>query len=164
MVNFLQVRILGSLICRSIWGKAYAVSLAHRVDEIASFALDLLTTAGIDFGKLKKEGIHPNTFAEHLFSSGICITLVSLGLVLNEDLTWVTYRGTYDLFYLLKLATSQPLPESFPAGMDCLNKYFPHFFDIKCMLQDLPIPEGSLSSIANYLKVSILSNQNRSQE
>ncbi len=74
--------------------------------------------------------------------------------MLNPDLMWVTYRGTFDMGYMLKAATSERLPDTESGFLDRLQTYFPHFYDIKCMLRDTDLPTASLSSTATLLNVS----------
>jgi CCR4-NOT transcription complex subunit 7/8 len=117
-----------------------------------------LKTAGINFDELKPHGIDHDTFAEHLFTSGT--TPILLGLVLNQELVWITYRGTFDLGYLLKLASGEVLPATESEFLNKLQVYFPHYYDIKYMLKDIPeIPYANLSSTASILKVN-LTHQN----
>jgi len=54
----------------------------------------LLKEAGIDFDLLNKEGIDVMVFGDLLMSSG---------LVINPKVYWITFHGTYDFSYLLKV-------------------------------------------------------------
>lgn len=62
----------------------------------AQDSLDLLRTSGIDFDYIRREGVAVKDFAELLMCSGV---------VLNEDIKWITFHGSYDFGYLLKVLT-----------------------------------------------------------
>lgn len=51
-------------------------------DMYAQDSIDMLTGAGIQFKRHEEEGIELDQFAELLMSSG---------LVLSEDITWITF-------------------------------------------------------------------------
>jgi CCR4-NOT transcription complex subunit 7/8 len=53
-------------------------------------SIDLLQKSGLDFEKHKKDGIDVVYFAELLTTSG---------LVLNEDITWVTFHSGINKFF-----------------------------------------------------------------
>jgi len=91
------------------------------------------------------------------------LNLISyLGLVLNNDLSWITYRGTFDLGYILKIAEGEKLPPTEAGFYEKLAMYFPHFYDIKCMLKDISsLPPGTLNSIASFLNVPRLGTQHQ---
>ncbi len=118
--------------------------------------MQLLKSAGIDFDELRTRGIDGGLFAEHLFTAGISgkTNCDCAGLVLNADLRWVTYRGTFDMGYMLRAAMSEKLPDTESGFFDKLQVYFPNFCDIKCMLRDIDIPTLSLNSTATFLNVS----------
>ena len=61
----------------------------HHLDSI-----NMLKDAGIKFEYLADHGIEPLRLAEALISSG---------LVLNEDIVWVTFHGSFDFAYMLRL-------------------------------------------------------------
>jgi len=97
-----------------------------------------------------------NTYSHQVFPA------ILLGLVLNQELIWITYRGTFDLGYLLKLACGEVLPATEPEFLDKLQVYFPHYYDIKYMLKDIPeVPYANLSNTASILKVNHHSQKTR---
>lgn len=55
----------------------------HREDMYAQDSIDLLNRAGIQFKRHEEEGIDVNDFAELLITSG---------LVLNEDVKWLSFH------------------------------------------------------------------------
>ena len=62
----------------------------------AQDSLDLLKSSGIDFEINSKRGINVKDFAELLMCSGV---------VLNEEVKWVTFHSSFDFGYLLKVLT-----------------------------------------------------------
>ncbi|KAJ4829511.1 hypothetical protein Tsubulata_026271 [Turnera subulata] len=70
-------------------------------DRYAEDSVGFLKKNGINFEKLRKEGIKWDDFGQsfaHLLSRH------------RNRLTWVTFHGLYDLAYLLKLVTGKRLP------------------------------------------------------
>ncbi|XP_052182432.1 probable CCR4-associated factor 1 homolog 7 isoform X3 [Diospyros lotus] len=72
-------------------------------DVYANESIELLSHSGIDFKKNNEKGIDALRFSELLMSSGI---------VLNDNVCWVTFHSGYDFGYLLKLLTGQNLPDT----------------------------------------------------
>ena len=113
-------------------------------DKIAPSALNLLEECGIDFNKLKTKGIKHKIFAEYFMISG---------LVLNPDITWISFHGCYDFGYLLKLLLNSKLPDSEKDFMENLNIYFINYYDIRTLVKGKDNLQGSLSRLAQYLEV-----------
>jgi len=117
----------------------------------------LLSHSGIKFDKHAAKGINPQLFAEYLISSGILINkekFNSLGLVLNEDIKWISFHGGFDFAYLVRMLNGQPLPDNDTNFYKLLNTYFPQFYDIKCMVKDIDtLKQGGLSKLASDLNV-----------
>lgn len=57
----------------------------------AQDSIDLLTRSGIEFKRHEQNGIDVSHFGELLMSSGI---------VLTEDIKWITFHSGYDFGYL----------------------------------------------------------------
>jgi CCR4-NOT transcription complex subunit 7/8 len=116
-------------------------------------SIGLLEMAGIDFNKFKEKGIEFQTFAELFLNSG---------LVLNDNIHWITFHGSYDLAYLIKLVTGVNLPAKEEVFNENLNLYYPNFYDIKAVIQDLNINlKGTLSRIATDLGVRRVGNSHQ---
>jgi CCR4-NOT transcription complex subunit 7/8 len=88
----------------------------------AEDSIELLKTSGIDFQKFDELGIDVHYFGELMMMSG---------LVLNEDVKWVSFHSSYDFGYLLKTLTCRELPLDEPGFMDLLHTYFPCIYDVK---------------------------------
>jgi CCR4-NOT transcription complex subunit 7/8 len=113
-------------------------------DKFAQNSLNLLINSGINFNKLKKNGIKHKDFAEYLMISG---------LVLNPDIHWVSFHGSYDFGYLLHLLTNSPLPENENDFTDELTIYFPNHYDIRILVQGNEKLQGGLNKLAQYLEI-----------
>eukprot|EP00397_Hematodinium_sp_SG-2012_P009964 GEMP01010064.1.p1 GENE.GEMP01010064.1~~GEMP01010064.1.p1 ORF type:complete len:313 (+),score=38.82 GEMP01010064.1:1846-2784(+) len=106
-------------------------------DPCATDSINLLKRAGLDFERHATEGIDVHDFGERLISSG---------LVLNDDIKWISFHGMYDFAYLLQLLTQTRLPEA-PAGFfEALSIYFPCLTDLKYSLRSAF--KGGLQALA----------------
>lgn len=88
----------------------------------AQDSIELLKTSGIDFDRFEHYGIDIQYFGELMMMSG---------LVLTNDVKWVSFHGSYDFAYLLKTLTCCELPPDEQGFMDLLHLYFPSTFDAK---------------------------------
>ena len=91
-------------------------------------SVNLLKNSGINFEKLKKNGIKHKIFAEQLMTSG---------LVLNPDIYWISYHGSYDFAYILKLLTNENIPNNEDEFINMLSLYFNNYYDVKILVKDL---------------------------
>lgn len=115
------------------------------LEQFSSESIDLLDRSGIDFSQLKAKGITMEKFGEHLMTSG---------LVLNDDVYFISFHGCYDFAYLLKILTNLPLPETELKFFDTLKTYFPNYYDIRYLVRLYDHYRGSLQRLANELDVS----------
>jgi CCR4-NOT transcription complex subunit 7/8 len=81
-----------------------------------------LVDAGINFQRMEQDGIDVIDFA-HL--------LLAHGLVMNENVVWISFHGGYDFADLLKILTGGPLPAVEAEFRRAFQLYFPYFYDIK---------------------------------
>lgn len=105
-------------------------------DMYARESTQMLTKAGIDFDRHAKHGIDPQDFASLLMTSG---------LVLEDDIHWISFHSAYDFGYLMKLMICKPLPEDESSFHALLEKFFPSLFDIKYILKHI----GAKGSVNN---------------
>ena len=109
-------------------------------------SMDMLKKCGINFDKLKKKGIKHNIFAQYFMVSN---------LVLNPDVHWVSFHGSYDFGYLLKLLINSDLPQTEDEFVNKLNLYFINFYDIRVMVKDNDnLFKKSLKRLAEMLEVT----------
>ena len=113
-------------------------------DKSHPSSINLLKQSGIDFEKLKKRGINHQLFAQYLMISG---------LVLNPDIIWVSFQGSYDFGYLLKLLLGTELPEKEEDFINELNIYFKNYYDIRMLVKGYQNMQGGLNRLAEQLKV-----------
>jgi len=124
-----------------------------KSDEHAKDAIELLSNSGINFTKHYSHGINPQIFAEYLISSG---------LVLNEEVKWISFHGGFDFAYLIRMLTGLALPEDDSSFYNILNTYFPSFYDIKYLTKELEnLKGGGLSKLASDLSVKRIGPQHQ---
>lgn len=129
----------------STWQFNFKVDLNE--DMYAQESIDLLSRSGIDFNRFEANGIDPRVFGEKITTSGI---------VLSEDLIWVSFHSGYDFGYLVKLMTAEPMPERERDFYELMNIFFPIVYDVKHLTMsnsDCEHLRGGLNKIAETLKV-----------
>jgi len=132
------------------WQFNFKFNLAE--DLYAEESIDLLQSSGLEFDKHCSFGIEPSDFAELLLSSG---------LVLMDNVTWLTFHSAYDFGYLFRQLTCQSLPESESEFLETLKIYFPNLYDIKYLMLSTDNLMGGLQSVANKLKVKRFGTQHQ---
>ncbi|MBA0738999.1 hypothetical protein Gogos_012304 [Gossypium gossypioides] len=95
-------------------------------DRYASDSIELLKRQGIDFEKNKEKGIDSKNFAKFW----------DYGLVFNchglKSITWITFHGTYDFGFMLKIITQSPLPLHLDSFVHQLAYFFGYsIYDLK---------------------------------
>jgi len=123
------------------WQFNFRFNLAE--DMYAQDSIDLLTQSGIAFDEFERNGIDVLHFGE---------LLVSSGLVLNEDVTWISFHSSFDFGYLLKVLTCSNLPSDEADFFSLMSMYFPCFWDMKYLMTDRFF--GGLSKLAEFYDVS----------
>jgi len=121
-------------------------------DMYAQESIDLLRQSGIDFGTMQAGGVDVKRFGELLTSSGV---------VLNEDVRWVTFHSGYDFGYMLRVLTCDALPEREDEFFELLGIFFPCIFDIKYLMKFCDSLHGGLSKIAELLDVQRIGPQHQ---
>ncbi|KAJ7549133.1 hypothetical protein O6H91_07G041600 [Diphasiastrum complanatum] len=115
-----------------------------KEDLYAPESIDLLKHSGIDFQMNENRGIDASIFAELFMSSGI---------VLNENVQWITFHSAYDFGYLLKMLTHQNLPFREADFFSLMKVFFPTFYDVKYLMRFCDNLYGGLNKLAEKLKV-----------
>jgi len=121
-------------------------------DMYAQDSIDLLIRSGIDFQKNEEMGIDVSDFGELLISSGI---------VLNDEVKWISFHSGYDFGYLLKVLTCKPLPAEEPEFLEQARVYFPCIYDIKFLMKSCKNLKGGLNDLAEDLKVERIGPQHQ---
>jgi hypothetical protein len=127
-------------VIRGVW--IFNLRFDAGVDAHTDASLAFLRDAGIDFPRHSEEGISALRFGQQLSSS----TLVGHH---GHAPHWLTFSGSYDWGYMLKLVTSGRDLPGLPSGFDdVLSVYCPKRHD----LQDL-LPRCSLQTLGRWYGV-----------
>ena len=118
----------------------------------AEESVDLLQNSGIQFEKHEQDGIDPEKFAELLYQSG---------LVLQEEIKWLSFHSGYDFGYLLNILTNQNLPMSEADFFESLKSFFPNVYDVKYLMKSCKSLKGGLQEVANELEVPRIGPQHQ---
>ena len=121
-------------------------------DMFAQDSIDLLKTSGIDFRRMEDRGCDVHRFGELLMTSGV---------VLSDEISWVTFHSGYDFGYLLKLLTCAPLPATEAGFFELLSLYFPALYDIKYLMKFCGSLHGGLNKLAETLEVERIGPQHQ---
>ena len=115
-----------------------------KCDTFSQDSISLLMNSGINFEVHKTKGIPHELFAEYFIVSG---------LLLNPHINWISYHGSSDFAYLLRLALNTPLPKSENEFTSALELYFPNHFDIKILIHGKEQFKGGLNKLAQCLDI-----------
>jgi CCR4-NOT transcription complex subunit 7/8 len=80
------------------------------------------------------------------------------GLVLNENIKWITFHGSYDFAYFIKALSNQALPDDENIFNEMLGIYFCNFYDVRQMIKNVTWLKGSLSRISSDLDIKRIGN------
>ncbi|KAJ4718993.1 Ribonuclease CAF1 [Melia azedarach] len=94
-----------------------------KKDPHVESSINLLRSNGLDFEKIRRDGIEGRVFV------GKFLEILSR----HRNLKWVTFHGLYDLAYMLKLLSGNPLPGSVFDFIKLASGYFEYVYDIKFM-------------------------------
>jgi CCR4-NOT transcription complex subunit 7/8 len=114
-------------------------------EKYAPDSISMLMSSGINFDKLKANGIPFETFAEYIITSG---------LILNDEVTWIAFHGIYDFGYLLRLITNKNLPDRESDFFDELRLYFNKYYDIRYLIRESGNLRGSLHKLSSMLNIN----------
>nr|XP_012322793.1 CCR4-NOT transcription complex subunit 8 isoform X1 [Aotus nancymaae] len=95
-------------------------------DMYSQDSIDLLANSGLQFQKHEEEGIDTLHFAELLMTSGV---------VLCDNVKWLSFHSGYDFGYMVKLLTDSRLPEEEHEFFHILNLFFPSIYDVKYLMK-----------------------------
>ncbi|XP_063223971.1 CCR4-NOT transcription complex subunit 7 [Bacillus rossius redtenbacheri] len=121
-------------------------------DMYAQDSIDLLQNSGIQFKKHEEEGIDPLDFAELLMTSGV---------VLMDNVKWLSFHSGYDFGYLIKLLTDQNLPQDEGEFFELLRIYFPTVYDVKYLMKSCKNLKGGLQEVADQLDLERIGPQHQ---
>ncbi|KAJ8736954.1 hypothetical protein PYW07_000225 [Mythimna separata] len=115
-----------------------------ETDMYAENSIMMLINSGLRFSEHEEYGIDPLEFAELLMSSGI---------VLMDNIRWLSFHSGYDFGYLLKLLTDQNLPETENYFYESLRLYFRNVYDVKYLMKLCKNLKGGLQDLAAQLEL-----------
>jgi len=121
-------------------------------DMYATDSIELLQNCGIQFQKHETDGIDPIQFSELLITSG---------LVLNDNVRWISFHSGYDFGYLYRILTDRRLPENEAEFFDTLKMHFPFVYDIKYLMKSCRTLKGGLQEVADELQIERLGLQHQ---
>ncbi|ORD96953.1 CNOT8 [Hepatospora eriocheir] len=108
-------------------------------------SIELLHEAKIDFEKHSTMGIDPAELGYWLLTSG---------LVLTDDIYWISFHSSYDFAYLMKLLTGNTMPDKEADFYKLLKIFFPCFYDYKYLIKNSDYMKKGLQEIGTYLGVN----------
>lgn len=85
-----------------------------------------------------------------MFADGI----ITSGMILNDDIKWITFHGAFDFAYLVKCLTNEKLPQTIEQFQIKCKQLFPVMYDTKIIAAEMEDIKGnSLQKLANELCV-----------
>ncbi|KAH0982969.1 hypothetical protein GBA52_010146 [Prunus armeniaca] len=131
--------------CCYIWEFNFRDFDIERGDLHTADAIEFLKRHGIDFLQNKEKGICSSNFAGLMERMVLCN---------KSRLTWVTFHGSYDFGYLMKILTRKDLPMDIGGFMEEVEKKFgKRVYDIKHLIKSFQGLHGGLEKVAHSLQV-----------
>jgi CCR4-NOT transcription complex subunit 7/8 len=121
-------------------------------DMYASDSIELLRNSGIDFDKNSSQGIDVEKFGDLLITSG---------LVMLDNVKWISFHSGYDFGYLVKVMSCTLLPKEEAEFREKLGKFFPALYDIKYLMKSCRSLKGGLQEIADDLGIQRIGPQHQ---
>ena len=112
------------VMCPCTWTFNFQFSLQN--DMYSQESIDMLQKCGVDFAKAEEQGIEPKKFGSLLTTSG---------LVLDPEVSWLSFHSGYDFGYLVKIMSQQALPSDEEEYINIVRMWFPRIYDIKFLLR-----------------------------
>ena len=110
----------------------------------AQDSIELLKNAGLNFSQHQADGIDILKFGRLMLTSG---------LVLMPEITWMSFHSGYDFGYLVKILTNTKLPTCESEFFSTLKLFFSSFYDIKLLIGESGTYKGGLQELAEYHNV-----------
>lgn len=114
----------GSATCPHTW--QFNFRFSQEVDMHNNESIEFLISQGMNMEMHEHQGIDPREFGAMLLTSG---------LVMFDDVRWISFHSGYDFGYLVKIMYCKPLPEDEAEYRKLLALYFPAIYDIKYMVK-----------------------------
>lgn len=120
-----------------IWQFNFAYDIREEMFNEEHLTM-LAQTAQINFNMHSSQGIAHFAFAELMMESG---------LLLDPLINWLSYHSGYDLGFFVSLLTNNTLPNDEKEFFWWCTKYFPNFYDLKHIGNQLLSQGGSGAKI-----------------
>merc|ERR1712212_576636 len=121
-------------------------------DMYAQDSIDLLVESGIQFKIHEEDGVDVMSFAEYMYTSGI---------ILSQDIYWLSFHSGYDFGYLLKILMNEALPSEECDFFELLKLFFPNIYDVKYLMKSCKNLKGGLQEVADALEVERIGPQHQ---
>ncbi|XP_010544466.1 PREDICTED: putative CCR4-associated factor 1 homolog 8 [Tarenaya hassleriana] len=86
-------------------------------------SISFLRKNGLDFEQIREDGVCVHGFFREF------IRMIRF----QEQLLWITFHGSYDMAYLIKMMTRSPLPRTSEGFTDVVGKTLGRVYDMKAM-------------------------------
>lgn len=126
----------------STWQFNFKFNLTE--DMYAQESIELLRKSGIQFERHETDGIEPDNFAELLLASGV---------VLMDDINWLSFHSGYDFGYMVRILSGSPLSLEEAEFFQHLRLYFPNIYDVKYLMKSCKNLKGGLQEVADQLEI-----------
>lgn len=111
-------------VCPCTWQFNFQFDSENDMYNVES--INVLRKAGVQMERLGTDGIDPQDFGSLLITSG---------LTMSDNVTWLSFHSGYDFAYLIKLMWNQALPTDEDAWRELLQIFFPSLYDVKFLLR-----------------------------
>lgn len=125
--------------CPCAWTFNFQFDLGE--DMYSKDSIEMLQKAGVNFDKAQTDGIDPKIFGARLIGSG---------LVLQDNVSWLSFHSGYDFGYLVKVMAGSQLPDDQEAYLRTVRIWFPRIYDIKFLFRHAQkqVQRGILNQVA----------------
>ena len=125
----------------------FNINFDFQTDAYQIESLQLLIDAQIPFDKLPIDGISIKDL-----SDGFLL----IGLAVNPKITWLSFHGSFDFAYFIKILTGEKLPNTVQQFNELRKHLCPSIYDIKMLIQrNDRFKKFSLARLAEGFEINI---------
>lgn len=133
--------------CPCTWQFNFKFSVHEDMHNHES--IEFLASVGMNMEMHEQNGIDPKEFGSMMITSG---------LVLLDDVRWISFHSGYDFGYLVKIMLCKPLPDDETEYRKLLSIFFPAIYDIKYMIKTIQRTQTVNDSPLSPNAANILNN------
>ncbi|XBW35410.1 hypothetical protein QEN19_000976 [Hanseniaspora menglaensis] len=153
-VDLFNVFKIGISLCDQFGNKPEGIFSTWQLHFQVDPETEMVPSEFLDF--LDAASTIPETSASELKNTGInlvelAVLLTDSGLLMNNNVTWISHSGAYDFAYLLRLVSNKPLPSTRELFLSELDKFFPNYYDLDLINQRLNYQIFMLSGMKDEL-------------